>query len=212
MLKQKMKAKAKAGPSSGIARVVRYRCGFCESEYDTHQEAAQCAALGFECHIKVGDIIVGSRKYAWCEGDAPHWIYDKTDDTKTQGHLARGFRFYFVAVAVTRDVLPKGGDARLHYPVIHYVTNAMRDQGRHSDFKVYHGRHHFCNGEWRVGPLPVLPKKPKNNYGAFKPEISRIPKRVREEAAKILKTKACPASCTFVGEHRLIGWKDKGLN
>ena len=193
-------------PSDGVEKVCRFRCSFCTSEYDDRAAALECFARGFESHIKIGDILVGNRKYGWVEGDAPHWIYDHTNDCKKdKSHLSFGYRFYFVAVAITHDEREGDKNYRLHYPIIHYVTNAMRDQGRHSTFSLWYGRHYYKDdGCYSGGPLPVLPEKPKNNSQAFKPRIQDVPKRVREEAAELLENKKC--SCAFAQEHQAVGW------
>lgn len=191
---------------NGVDTIVRFRCSFCESEYDSEEEARKCLAAGFECHVKVGDIIVGGRKYGWVEGDAPHWIYDFTDDRKKTGsHLQFGYRFYHVAVAITRDMWEGKKNYRLHFPIVHYVTLAMKEQGRHSQFKLYYARWIMEGKSWRFSGLPVLPReKPENNNSPFHPEISKVPAKVRREAAGLLELKKCP--CGFNNEHETIGW------
>lgn len=181
----------------GVERIERYLCAFCGSEYDSLKEAKRCFATGFRCHVDVGDIIVGNRKYGWVEGDAPHWIYDHTDDRKKDGHhLSFGYRFYFVCVAITQDDHDGRKQPRLHCPIIHYITLAMKNQGGHASFGLY----------WRWDSHE-LAEKPENNYGAFKPPRGKIPRRVRMEAAELLKTKVC--LCGFEGAHTVIGFKGK---
>jgi hypothetical protein len=188
-----------------IEQVTYFRCPQCRTEHTTLKAAEECLAQGFESHIKVGDIVVGNRKYGWVEGDDPQWIYDQTNDIKKTGsHLEFGYRFWFVAVAVLPDFTED--KSRQHYPVIHYVTRAMRDQGRHASFSIYYGRGFYKDGGYYTGgPLPILPEKPKENYDAFHPPIKSVPARIRREAAELIEAKEC--GCSFKNEHKLIGWE-----
>ena len=100
--------------STEVKKIVRWRCELCGLEYSKVADARECAALGFNPTLKVGDIVTIYSTFGWHDGDKA-WVYPK----RSEWHGKPTMSFYYVVTHVDRD--ERGG----HRPRYHLVTDAM---------------------------------------------------------------------------------------